>query len=313
MTPPQSSVDAIASMSPQEVRHHMPRLLAEHVYATEAVRAEVCAELTRVLGNLSDAEIASALATYRHVGESYDLFSGVPVARTVMRSYMGALVPDMGCTGVDHLQAGLAHGKTLLVCNHLSYADTQLTDFALHNHGAAQLAEKLVVIAGPKVYEHALRRLAAFSLTNIKTAQSATLGHNVAGLSPQAVGRIAVETLRTARRCMEAGHAVVLYAEGARSRTHRLQPFLKATAKYVALADVVVPTAIIGTHAFLPMHEHEARHGAKVGLAFGPPIPTQGQSAADVVEGVWQQVANLLPPEHKPQKKGTGTFNLGTD
>ena len=210
---------------------------------------------------------------------------------------MPPLVRDAQVDGVDHLRAALRQGPCLLLANHLSYVDTQLSDVLLAAHGAADLADLLVVNAGPKVYDEAFRRLAATSLSTLKTAQSSQLGSNAAALSPREVGRIAIETIAAARALMGEGRPVVLYAEGSRSRTGRLGSFLRPVSKYLRdPAVTVVPMAQWGSELVFPI-DGDQLHPAAVGLRFGPAVAAGAPQ--ERVEQAWHGINALLPPRYQ--------------
>ncbi len=55
--------------------------------------------------------------------------------------------------GTEHL-AAVAGKPVVIVANHLSYSDANLLEVLLHQAGAAELGERLTVVAGPKVYSN---------------------------------------------------------------------------------------------------------------------------------------------------------------
>jgi 1-acyl-sn-glycerol-3-phosphate acyltransferase len=75
---------------------------------------------------------------------------------------------------------------------------------------------------------------------------------------------------------------LVVFPEGGRTETGSLQPFLPG-AFYVAIkAQVaVVPVAILGTYAVLPINTYHV-HPGPVEMIFGAPIPTTGLTLHDM-------------------------------
>ena len=204
-------------------------------------------------------------------------------------------------TGIEYLRRETSAGPTLLVCNHLAYCDTQIKDLLFADNGAADLASKLVVVAGPKVYDDTFRRMASMGLNTLKTAQSAALTHNEKNLSPREIASIALGTVRTAHKEMHRGNMVLVYAEGARSRTGRLGPFLKAVRKYLQVENCrIVPMALTGSQWMMPLSEVKmAPH--PVQLRIGEPVKVEGLGTLGAMKEVWSSIADMLPDQQKPE------------
>lgn len=303
------SIAHISACSVEELRSDVPAWLRDHVAPGEGddaarfrqVACQVEARTRAALAEASDQALADTSRAYAEAGASYGLYPADPSARQVGRVFMDAVVGESEVTGLDGLRAARARGPCVLVCNHLSYVDTQTTDVLLQRHGASDVADALLVVAGPKVYTHPFRRMAAIGLTILKTAQSSRLDHNAAALSPREVRRVAMETIRDAYDLLHKGHTVVLYAEGGRSRTGRLGPFLKAVSRYLKIPDLsVVPMAVIGTRELFPMHQDQLWPGP-ARLCIGEPFSADGQQRPAVLEEAWQRLAALLPPAAQPE------------
>ena len=160
----------------------------------------------------------------------------------------------------------------MVVCNHLSYTDTQITDSLLCLEGRSPIADRLIAIAGPKVYTDAWRRLAAISLNTRKTAQSSAVATEQEALDARALATVAFETMEDCARLMDDGSIILLYPEGTRSRTGRLQPFLRAAGRYLRIEGLrVLPMAQSGTDRIYPIDD-PLMHPATVSLAFGEPF-----------------------------------------
>jgi 1-acyl-sn-glycerol-3-phosphate acyltransferase len=185
------------------------------------------------------------------------------------------------------------------VCNHLSYVDTQVTDTVLARAGHRELADRLVAVAGPKVYTDAWRRLAALGLNTRKTVQSAAVATEQDALPPRELAAIARDTLTECESLMDRGYVVLLYPEGTRSRDGRLQPFLRAVGRYLSTEGVrVLPLAQTGTEAVFPRDATQMRP-RPVRLAFGPPLAPGGNRDEGLARS-HAAVAEHLPEAYRP-------------
>jgi 1-acyl-sn-glycerol-3-phosphate acyltransferase len=91
----------------------------------------------------------------------------------------------------------------------------------------------------------------------------------------------AVTAYARAAEVIRQGVRAVIFAEGTRSRTGRLQPFKKGPFVLAILAQVpVVPVFIEGTFAVLPKGARCPRPGP-ITVHIGAPIPTDGLTYED--------------------------------
>ena len=299
MPPVEIPDDLLAALTPSLARAALPGWIASHVEAPAAAVEALTADLGALLQELDDDAIAGALAAFAACGADYALYDAHPVGRRVSRLHMGALLRGGGLVGGEHL-AAVACQPTLVLCNHLSYVDTQATDALLAAAGASAFADALVTIAGPKVYATPFRRFAAFCLNTRKTAQSTQVAHNEAGLSPREVARIAIDTIHSAQALMAAGRPVLLYGEGSRSRDGRLQPFLRGASKYARPGEtLLLPMAITGSDAIFPVDAQTMRPAA-VTLSIGAPIPVPPGDRGEALAAAWRCIAGLLDADHQP-------------
>ena len=110
--------------------------------------------------------------------------------------------------------------------------------------------------------------------------------------------RGALKTLSKAAQAMqENGLSLLVFPEGGRSNTGELQEFQEGAAYLAIKAQApVVPVALIGTRAVLPMHGKKFTAGP-VKVIFGEPIPTTGMTIkdrADLTETVRQRIVEML-------------------
>ena len=285
------------------VRTILPGWVATHV-ADEALRQSVGAELLALMGSVSDPELATLRETFFTAGDAWRLHPADPTARELTRLYMKALITSQRILHPEHLDRFLAEGprRRFLICNHLSYTDTQVTDRALVTGGYAELADRIVAIAGPKVYTDPWRRLAAISLNTRKTPQSNVVATEQDALSPREIAAVAFAAIDDCVQLADRGFIPLLYPEGARSRSGRLRPFLRASARYLSQPDVqILPFAQTGTELVFPIGA-TTMNPNPVTLAFAEPF-----NAADYpgktgpIQEAHRRLTAVLPDAYKPE------------
>jgi 1-acyl-sn-glycerol-3-phosphate acyltransferase len=198
--------------------------------------------------------------------------SGIKVGRVWARSLLLFVRVRVRVKGLEKIDAG---GKYVFCANHLSYMDTP------------------VVLGHIPVQFRFLAKRGLFQIpfmgTHLKQA-----GHIPVPLED---ARAAVRTLTLAAETSQKRSGwLLIFPEGGRSEDGFLQPF-KEGAAYVAIkAQVpIVPMALIGTRAILPMHGATFRSGP-VTLRIGDPIPTQGMTTRDrdtLTQRVREQIVSL--------------------
>ena len=254
----------------------------------------------RAVGSFDDVELRRAHSALRNTGSDFGFWPADGVARAVLRAFMGPLVEGFSVNGVDHLVAAQEAGPVLILCNHLAYCDMQVKDWLMVEAGHPELADRLVALAGPKVYETLFRRLAALGIGTIKTAQSSNLAHNASTLSPRDVAAVALESVRIAHEIMGNGGLVVLYAEGARSRSGRLNSFLKAARRYAELDALrIVPMALSGSQSMMPIGALTMRPG-NLRLDIGQAIEVDSRRPTDAMAKAWHSISRMAGPEQRP-------------
>jgi len=295
--PPALTVDEVASTSIPDLRVLLPGWLSVHAVPEHA--AATIERVRRAMDRHSDDELRTALDRYRDLATEFRYYPADEVARSIGKDFVRDMALESTLTGVERLRAALKAGPCLLLCNHLSYADSQFTDLLLASNGADDLARRLVFVAGPKVYESPTRRMAALGLNTLPTLQSTRLGRG--SLSPREVAKIALGTVKQAGDLMRDGQAIVLYAEGTRSRTGRMCSFLRAANRYAGAAEAsIVPMALAGSNRSFPIHE-QAMRPAHVSLSIGEAVEVEASDRQAAVEEAWHRIAALLPDDYKPE------------
>lgn len=276
---------------------------ASEYSADEHARLE--AAVSALLASATDAELKSV---FERVGrEQYDFCYHPPVAlaRKIHRAMAEVLLgADSRVEGGEHLRA-VERDSLMLLPNHLSYADANMIEVLLHRAGFDAVCERLTVVAGPKVYSDPWRRFSSLCFGTIKTAQSSQVASGEAVMRPRDVARIARETIAAAFERLELGDALLMFAEGTRSRDAALQPLLPAIARYCERPDLVLlPLGIVGTEKFLGYADVRP-HTMHAVLRIGPPVRARELLAScagkrsEVVERLGRMIASTLPAEYR--------------
>lgn len=284
------------------IRTILPGWVATHV-ADVSLQPTVEADLLRFIAGLDDAALSALRETFFSAGSTWSFFPANPSARILTRIYMGFLVTSQQVEHEERLQRFLNEGprRRYIIANHLSYTDTQVTDRVLVTAGCRDVADRIVAIAGPKVYTDPWRRLAAISLNTRKTPQSNVVATEQDALSPRELAAIAFAAIDDCVALADQGYIPLLYPEGARSRSGQLRPFLRASARYVAQPDVqILPMAQTGTEHIFAIGETIMQPGP-VRITFGEPF-----NAADYpgksgpLQEAFRRLAAVLPPAYQP-------------
>ncbi|MCB9777166.1 MAG: 1-acyl-sn-glycerol-3-phosphate acyltransferase [Alphaproteobacteria bacterium] len=286
----------LSQAEPAVVRAALPAWLA----ATTTVPATVEPVVLAWLDTVDDAALAGILQRLSTLGEPGGDHPADPHVRRLSRHYIAPLLaPGSGVDGLDRLHTAFRDhgGRLLLVGNHLSYVDAQLTDALLADAGAPAIADALCVVAGPKVYDTLFRRLAALGLHTIATAQASGITDRA---SLRELARIAGRALQAAQDHVAAGHPVLLYAEGTRSRSGRLQPFLRGAGRYAAVEGCrVLPLALDGSDAVFPV-DAEQLSPAVVRVTVGEAFDPAGLSRDEVMDRARDGLIAALPAHRRP-------------
>ena len=298
----QISFEELYALPLPVIRQILPGWVAAHL-ADETLRPDAERGLLELFRSVDDPTLQQLRTTFFGAGDTWRFHPADPTARALTRMFMGILVQADPIVHPEHLQRFVSDGprRRFMVCNHLSYTDTQVTDQVLSTAGFEAVANRIVAIAGPKVYTDPWRRLAAISLHTRKTPQSNVVATEQDALSPRELATIAFAAIDDCISLCDQGYIPLLYPEGARSRSGHMRPFLRASARYLAQADVqILPVAQTGTQHIFPIGETIMNRGP-VRLAFGEPF-----NAADypgktgpIVES-FRRVAAILPEGYAP-------------
>jgi len=238
-------------------------------------------------------------------GATWDYYPADPLARRLHQSLADLVLDEASMvTGVEHVHA-VADRPVAIVANHLSYSDANMLDVLLCRHGGAALADRLTAMAGPKVYSSLQRRFSSLCFGTIKTPQSSGRSSEDAVMNVREVARAARRVIDIANERLRAGEALLLFPEGARSRTHGMSPMLAAVTRYFDYPGLcLLPMGITGTETFYPIGA-EAVQRVRAVVRVGPPIDARALTARAhrnrqlTIDVVGVAVAALLPPDYR--------------
>ncbi len=219
------------------------------------------------------------------------------LARQVLRQ-------DPVLLGTEHL-AAVADRPVVLVANHLSYSDANLLEVLLDRAGAGALADRLTVVAGPKVYSNLRRRFSSLCFGTIKVPQSASLSTDEAVMNPRDVALAARRVIDIAHERLRLGEALLVFAEGTRSRSGGMQRLLPGVARYLAAPGTwVLPVGIAGSDALFPIDEGSL-NPVRIEVRIGPPMQADtlrarsGGNRLLLMDGIGLAIAALLPRKYR--------------
>jgi 1-acyl-sn-glycerol-3-phosphate acyltransferase len=238
-------------------------------------------------------------------GSDWTYYEADPLARHIHRVLADHILePGSALDGVEHVLAA-STAPVVLLANHLSYSDANLLEVLLYQAGGSAASDRLTVVAGPKVYSSLKRRFSSLCFGTIKTPQSSAVSSEDAVMNAREVARAARRSIEIAHERLRAGDALLVFAEGTRSRTNELQPLLPAVTRYLDLpGTVVLPVAITGTEVLFPIGD-DTLHPVRAVVRVGPPIDAAslreraGGDRRLMVDALGQSIAALLPPDYR--------------
>ena len=289
----------LTTLDPPSLRTLLPPFVSGYIADAE-VAAHNRARVSELVGTWSDEQVAQLLDTLTSLGEEHRLYLADPAGRELTRVWTRDVLTATELVGVEHLATAAASGPTVVLCNHLSYLDSTAIDAVLAHAGHAELADRLVSVAGPKVYADLFRRVASCTLNTLPVPQSASVAH-AEQLSRRELARRAIASLRAGQSALQDGWVLLIFPEGSRSRSTRLGSFLKGVHRYLVPDSLVVPAALSGTQHVMPIGDTRL-HPGPVRLTLGAPLRVDAEAnALEVLTAAHDAVAALLPDDQKPR------------
>src|SRR5262245_6811562 len=286
-------VQAITTFLAHEHAPHMPEIRASLERALDEAGRDA-------LGVLSERLARS--------GSDWSYYPGDPLARRIHHVLAPRVLRhDPVTSGSEHLSR-VADKPLVIFANHLSYSDANVVEVLFQRVGAHALANRLTVVAGPKVYSNVRRRFSSLCFGTIKVPQSTARSSDEAVMSSRDVARAARRVIDIAHDRLGRGDALLVFPEGSRSRSGQMEPFLAGVARYLAPATTpepwVLPIGIAGTERLFPV-ETDSLKPVPLALAIGRPVPAsllderiRGNRRL-VMDCVGYAVAVLLPHEYR--------------
>ncbi len=292
-------LDALSTIAPDRFRAALPAFLASHIADEEAAASSV-ARVAALVAAWDDETVASVVRGLVSLGAEARPYPANPAARELARLWCRDVITEAEVRGAEGLRAVADRGPTIVVSNHSSYVDSTAIDAVMARGGAAGEADRLMSVAGPKVYSDLFRRFASLCLHTLPVPQSTQLEHT-ARVSPRELARRAGESLRQAGEQMEEGRILLLYPEGSRTRSGRLEPFVRGAARYLRTpGSWVVPAALTGTDAMMPVGQARLTPGP-VRWRMGEPLEVAAfPGPRDALAAAHAAVAELLPAGRRP-------------
>ena len=269
------------------------------------VLAEIREALEREIDGAGPDALLQLGERLANAGADWNYYPRDPLARRIHHLLADRILErDSGLFGIEHL-ATVAGSPVVIFANHLSYSDANLLEVLLYRGGGAALSDRLTVVAGPKVYSSLKRRFSSLCFGTIKTPQSSGLSTEDAVMNTREVARAARRSIDIARERLSLGDALLVFAEGTRSRTTGLQQMLAGVARYLDCPGTwVVPMGIVGTEALFPIGE-DTLHPVRAVTRVGRPIRARalrdaaGGDRRLMMDGVGVAIAELLPAEYR--------------
>ena len=274
-----------------------------HERVADAGDIRDCVE--RAIDESGPGAIDTLSARLLRAGTDWAYYPHDPLARRIHHALAPrVLQPEPVVHGADNLEA-MTDTRVVMFANHLSYSDANVVEVVLRKAGACALADRLTAIAGPKVYSNVTRRFSSLCFGTVKVPQSSERSSEDAVMNPRDLARAARRAIEIAHERLSAGEALLIFAEGSRSRTGQMQQFLPGTARYLELPGTwVLPLGISGTEKLFPI-DGAALRPMPIEMNIGRPMLASdlqdrfGRDRRLTMDCIGHAVAELLPAAYR--------------
>ena len=265
----------------------------------------VRAPIERAIEDCGTGAIEALQARLAQPSDAWAYYPRDPLAQLVHQRLAHVVLKEAPrIDGIAHLDT--IHGRPfVIVANHLSYSDANVIEVLLQQAGRGDIANRLAVVAGPKVYTDVARRFSSLCFGTIKSPQNDGVSSGEAAMGAREVAAAARSTIAAAHDRLRQGDALLLFPEGTRSRTAQMQPFLAGVSRYFTVPGLlVVPIGLSGTEHMFAIGEQRLS-SAKIVMSIGPPMAADairaevGTDRQRFVDCLASAVASLLRPEYR--------------
>lgn len=276
-------------------------------------RHEIHRELERELDAVGP-DVLLRLKARLAAEADWDYYPADPLVRRIHHLLADRFLrSDSIVSGAEQL-AALAGRPVVVIANHLSYADANVIDVLLQRSAGAAFADRLTALAGPKVFSERNRRFSSLCFGTIKVPQSAEVSSEEAVLTSREVARAARQAMTVARQRLISGDALLIFAEGTRSRTAEMRQLLAGAARYLDVDGTwVVPLGLTGSETLFPIGDSTIRP-CRIDMRIGRPLLARtllthaGHDRRVAMDAVGLAVADLLPAAYRGVYADPATF-----